>query len=186
MDTQDIIKDVRARMDKSIEALKSEFATLRTSRATPTLVENIKIEYYGSSLPLKQIASITIPESRMILIQAWDPNALVLIEKALLKSGLGVTPSNDGRVIRLVLPPLTEERRQELVKLFKKLAEESKVSIRNVRRDANELIKKLEKDSEITEDERYRTQEEIQKITDEHIEKIDKILKAKEEEILEV
>ncbi len=185
MKADGIIKDAKSRMDKTIEALKAEFITLRTSRATPLLVENIKVEYYGSQIPLKQVASITVPEARMILIQPWDPAVLPAIEKALLKSELGITPNNDGKVIRLVLPPLTEERRQELVKLLRRLAEESKIALRNVRRDANEEIKKLEKDSEISEDERYKTQDKIQKITDEHTEKIEHILQLKEKEILE-
>ena len=172
-------------MGKSIQALETEFATIRTSRATPALVENIKVEYYGSQVPLKQIASITIPEARMIVIQPWDPNALSEIEKAILKSELGVTPNNDGKIIRIILPPLTEERRQELVKLVKKLAEEAKIAIRNIRRDANEEVRKLEKDSEITEDDRYRAEEEIQKLTDEFIEKVEKVLDIKEKEILE-
>lgn len=185
MKVQEIIKSARVRMNKSIQALETEFATIRTSRATPALVENIKVEYYGSQLPLKQIASITIPEARMIVIQPWDPNALSEIEKSILKSELGVTPNNDGKIIRIVLPPLTEERRQEVVKLVKKLAEEAKIAIRNIRRDANEEVRKLEKDSEITEDDRYRAEEEIQKLTDEFIEKVEKVLDIKEKEILE-
>ncbi|MCD6080379.1 MAG: ribosome recycling factor [Candidatus Omnitrophica bacterium] len=185
MKVQEIIKSARTRMGKSIQALETEFATIRTSRATPALVENIKVEYYGSQVPLKQIASITIPEARMIVIQPWDPNALSEIEKAILKSELGVTPNNDGKIIRIILPPLTEERRQELVKLVKKLAEEAKIAIRNIRRDANEEVRKLEKDSEITEDDRYRAEEEIQKLTDEFIEKVEKVLDIKEKEILE-
>ncbi|HDL10100.1 MAG TPA: ribosome recycling factor [Candidatus Omnitrophica bacterium] len=185
MKVQEIIKSAKTRMGKSIQALETEFATIRTSRATPALVENIKVEYYGAQVPLKQIASITIPEARMIVIQPWDPNALSEIEKAILKSELGVTPNNDGKIIRIILPPLTEERRQELVKLVKKLAEEAKIAIRNIRRDANEEVRKLEKDSEITEDDRYRTEEEIQKLTDEFIEKVEKVLEIKEKEILE-
>lgn len=185
MSLQDIIKDARNRMGKSIENLQLELSTLRTSRATPALVENIKVEYYSANVPLKQIASISLPEARMILIQPWDPNALSAIEKAILKSELGITPNNDGKVIRLILPPLTEERRQELVRFVKRLAEESKVAVRNIRRDANEDVKKLEKNSEITQDERYKAQDEIQKITDEHIERIDEILQLKEKEILE-
>jgi ribosome recycling factor len=186
MTVQEVIKDAKQRMDKSIEALRSELATLRTSRATPALVENIKVEYYGSQVPLKQLASISIPEARMILIQPWDPNALSAIEKAILKSELGITPNNDGKVIRIILPQLSEERRQELVKLVKRIGEESKIAVRNIRRDANEQIRKMEKESQISEDERYKAEEEIQKITDEHIKKIDEILEAKEKEILEV
>lgn len=186
MTVQEVIKDAKQRMGKSIEALRSELTTLRTSRATPALVENIKVEYYGSQVPLKQLASISIPEARMILIQPWDPNALSAIEKAILKSELGITPNNDGKVIRIILPQLSEERRQELVKLVKRMGEESKVAVRNIRRDANEQIRKMEKESQISEDERYKAEEEIQKITDEHIKRIDEILEAKEKEILEV
>jgi len=178
--------DVDGKMNKTIEALKAEFNALRTSRATPALVENIKVEYYGSILPLKQVASISIPEPRMILVQPWDSNAMSDIERAFLKSELGITPNNDGKVIRLVLPSLTEERRQELVKLAKKIAEDSKIAVRNVRRDANEEIKKLEKDSKITEDERFKAQEDIQHVTDEHIKKIEQVLEIKEKDILEV
>jgi len=178
--------DVDGKMNKTIEALKAEFNALRTSRATPALVENIKVEYYGSILPLKQVASISIPESRMILVQPWDSNAMSDIERAFLKSELGITPNNDGKVIRLVLPSLTEERRQELVKLAKKIAEDSKIAVRSVRRDANEEIKKLEKDSKITEDERFKAQEDIQHVTDEHIKKIEQVLEIKEKDILEV
>ncbi|MDP8253708.1 MAG: ribosome recycling factor [Candidatus Kaelpia aquatica] len=186
MELKDVHRDVDHKMDKTIEALKAEFTALRTSRATPALVENIKVECYGSILPLKQVASISIPESRMILIQPWDVNAISDIEKAFLKSDLGITPNNDGKVIRLVLPSLTEERRRELVKFASKIAEDSKIAVRNVRRESNEGIKKLEKDSKITEDERFKAQEDIQHVTDEHIKKIGQILEAKEKEILEV
>ncbi|MDP8233765.1 MAG: ribosome recycling factor [Candidatus Saelkia tenebricola] len=186
MEIQEVMKRVKIHMDRSLETLNHEFSRLRTSRATPALVETIKVEYYGSSVSLKQVASISIPEPRMILIQPWDTNALADIDKAILKSELGITPNNDGKVIRIVLPSLTEERRQDLVKLIKKISEESKIAVRNVRRDANEEIKKLEKDSKITEDQRFNTQEDVQKITDEHIKKIDVIEESKEKEILEV
>ena len=186
MELKKVHNDVDGKMNKTIEALKAEFNALRTSRATPALVENIKVEYYGSILPLKQVASISIPESRMILVQPWDSNAMSDIERAFLKSELGITPNNDGKVIRLVLPSLTEERRQELVKLAKKIAEDSKIAVRSVRRDANEEIKKLEKDSKITEDERFKAQEDIQHVTDEHIKKIEQVLEIKEKDILEV
>ncbi|MDD5614148.1 MAG: ribosome recycling factor [Candidatus Omnitrophica bacterium] len=186
MELKALLSDIKVKMDKTIEALKAEFATLRTSRATPALVENIKVDYYGSSVPLKQIASITIPEPRVILVQPWDPKAISEIEKAFLKSELGVTPNNDGKMIRIILPALTEERRQDLVKLIRKISEDSKIAMRNVRRDANEGIKKLEKDSKITEDEKFKAQEEIQEITDNHIKKVDGIIAAKEKEVLEV
>jgi len=186
MEIQEIIKSVKMRMDKNLEALNHELSRLRTSRATPALVDTIKVEYYGSTVPLRQIASITTPEPRMILIQPWDTNAAADIEKAILKSELGITPNSDGKVIRIILPSLTEERRQDLVKLVKKISEEFKIAVRNVRRDANEEIKILEKDSKITEDEKYKMQEDVQKVTDEHIKKIDEIIAAKEKEVLEV
>jgi len=186
MEIQEIMKDVKVRMDKNLETLNHELAKLRTSRATPALVDTIKVEYYGSTVPLKQIASITTPEPRMLLIQPWDVNAVADIEKAILKSELGITPNSDGKVIRIILPALTEERRQNLVKLVKKISEEFKIAVRNIRRDANEEIRVLEKESKITEDERYKAQEDIQKLTDEHIKKIDEIIVVKEKEILEV
>lgn len=183
---KEIYKDAENRMKKAISIFKSELATLRAGRATPALVEKINIDYYGVSTPLNQLANISAPEPRLLVIQPWDPKAIGDIEKAILKSDLGITPNNDGKVIRLVIPQLTEERRHELVKIVRKKAEECKVAIRGIRRDSNETLKSLEKDGEISEDDYHRAQEEVQKITDNHIKEVDNILEAKEKEIMEV
>uniref|UniRef100_A0A7C4TD57 Ribosome-recycling factor n=1 Tax=candidate division WOR-3 bacterium TaxID=2052148 RepID=A0A7C4TD57_UNCW3 len=180
-----IKEETKTKMEKSINLLSQELAKLRTGRASPALLDGIKVEYYGSFLPLNQVASITIPEPRLIVIQPWDKQALSAIEKAINKAGIGLTPNNDGNVIRLPLPPLTTERREELVKLNQKLGEECKIAIRNIRRDANNEIKKQEKDKKISEDESFKLQETIQKMTDEYIKKVDEILKKKEKEIRE-
>lgn len=182
---QSIKQSAEERMDKAIAALKRDFATLRAGKASPTLLDRIQVEYYGSLTPLNQLANINTPDSRTLLIQPWDKSSLNDIEKAILKSDLGMTPSNDGAIIRLSVPMLTEERRLELVKSAKKLTEDAKVAIRNIRRDANDSIKKLEK-SEISEDESKRFQEDIQKSTDKFIAEADKVLAVKEKEILEV
>jgi len=181
----DILLDAEERMSKSVDTFKIELSKIRTGRATPGLVESIRVDYYGSEVPLKQTASISIPDLRSIAIQPWDKGMLPVIEKALLKSSIGITPVNDGHFIRLNLPDLTEERRRDLVKMVKKIAEEHRIAIRNVRREANEHLKKEEKASEITEDEMERALDEVQKLTDEYIEQVDKILQGKEEEIME-
>lgn len=183
---QKIKDDTRQKMDKSISLLTQELAKIRTGRATPALLDGVKVEYYESLLPLNQLASISIPEPRLIVIQPWDKQALGSIEKAIYKADLGITPNNDGNVIRLSLPPLTSERREELVKLVQKLAEESRIAIRNIRRDANNELKKIEKDKKISKDDAFKAQEEIQKMTDEYIKKIDEVLKKKEKEIKEL
>lgn len=182
---QSIKKNAEERMEKAISALKRDFSTLRAGKASPSLLDRISVEYYGTNTPLNQLANITTPDSRTLLIQPWDKSSMAEIERAILKSDLGLTPSNDGSTIRLSVPMLTEERRVELVKSAKKIAEESKVAIRNIRRDANDSIKKLEK-SEISEDESKRYQDEVQKITDKFIAESDKVLAVKEKEILEV
>ncbi|RKN86488.1 ribosome recycling factor [Paenibacillus ginsengarvi] len=182
---QSIKKSAEDRMEKAIASLKKELASLRAGRATPALLDRVQVEYYGSMTPVNQLANINTPDSRTIMIQPWDKSSLSAIEKAILKSELGLTPSNDGSSIRLSIPPLTEERRAELVKMTKKYGEESKVAIRNIRRDANEDIKKLEK-STISEDESRRHQDDIQKATDKFIAEIDKVLVGKEKEIMEV
>lgn len=182
---QEIKKSAEERMDKAVGTLKRELASLRAGKASTSLLDRITVEYYGAPTPLNQLANISTPDSRTILIQPWDKGSLADIEKAIMKSDLGLTPSNDGSIVRLVIPMLTEERRLELVKVAKKLAEESKVAIRNIRRDANDSIKKLEK-SEISEDESKRHQDDVQKITDKYIAESDKVLAAKEKEILEV
>ncbi len=175
----------KMKMDKSITLLTQELSKLRTGRATPALLDGIKVEYYDSILPINQVASISIPEPRLIIIQPWDKNALGAIEKALHKSAIGLTPNNDGNIIRLAVPPLTTERREELVKLTHKLGEETKVAIRNIRREANTEIKKEEKDKKISKDAAFKAQESIQKLTDDCIKKIDEIVRKKETEIRE-
>lgn len=172
-------------MDKAIAALKRDLSTLRAGRATPALLDRIQVEYYGAMTPVNQLANINTPDPRTIMIQPWDKSSLGAIEKAIQKSDLGITPTNDGTSIRLSIPALTEERRVELVKMTKKFGEEAKVAIRNIRRDANDDIKKLEKD-QISEDESKRHQDEIQKLTDRYVAEVDKVLSAKEKEIMDV
>ena len=173
-------------MDNAIGAYSRELASIRAGRANASLLDRIMVEYYGAPTPLNQMAGISVPEARLIAIQPYDKTTLGDIEKAIMKSDIGITPSNDGTIIRLAIPALTEERRKDIVKTVKKEAEESKVVIRNVRRDANEDFKKLEKESAITEDDLRRSGEEIQKLTDTFIKKIDDIAKVKEDEILEI
>lgn len=173
-------------MNGAIEALKKEFAAVRTGRASLALVDGISVDYYGTPTPLQQVASLSVPESRQIAIQPWEKNLIPLIEKAIMKSDLGLTPANDGKVIRINIPILTEERRKQLSKVVRKRAEESKVAIRNIRRDSNDELKKLEKDKHVSEDVVKKEQEEIQKITDTFIKKVDEILEHKEKEIMEV
>ncbi len=177
--------DAREGMGKSIDALKNEFKRVRTGRASLALFEGIKVSYYGTPTPLNQVASLSVPESRLILIQPWDQSVIGEIEKEILRSELGLTPMNDGKVIRVSIPPLTEERRKELVKVVHKIAEEHRISIRNIRRDTNELLKGLKKDGEIAEDDFYRAQDKVQKITDDHIRLVDWTYREKEKEILE-
>ncbi|HOB87531.1 MAG TPA: ribosome recycling factor [Bacillota bacterium] len=183
---EDIYLEAEERMDKVIAAFQRELATLRAGRATPALLDRIEVNYYNTMTPLQQLAGISAPEPRLLVIQPWDKSCLGEIEKAILKSDLGLTPTNDGNVIRLSIPQLTEERRRELVKLVRKKAEEARVGVRNVRREANEKIKQLEKKGELTEDDRRDGQEEIQELTDAKIKRIDELLKAKEEEIMEI
>ncbi len=182
---KEIKENARKKMEKSLSLLVQELSQLRTGRASPALLEGIKVEYYNSLLPLNQVASISIPEPRMIIIQPWDKTVLPNIEKAIYKSAIGLTPNNDGTVIRLPIPPLTTERREELIKLSQRIGEEAKVAIRNIRREANNEIKRAAKEKKISEDESYSAQEEIQKITDELIKKIDDALAKKEKEIRE-
>ncbi|WP_281887576.1 ribosome recycling factor [Paenibacillus sp. YYML68] len=183
---QTIKKNAEERMDKAISSLKKELLTLRAGRATPALLDRIQVEYYGALTPVNQLANINTPDSRTLMIQPWDKGSVSAIEKAIMKSDLGLTPSNDGSSIRIMIPALTEERRAELVKLTKKFGEEAKVAIRNVRRDANDEIKKLEKTAGMSEDESRRHQDDIQKATDKFIAEVDKVLVAKEKEIMEV
>ena len=183
---KDIEKNIQEKMEKTLSVLKHELSTLKAGRANPSLLDRISVEYYGTPTPLNQLANIAAPEPRVLTISPWDAKSIPLIEKAILKSDLGINPSNDGKMIRLVIPQLTEERRKDLVKVVKKLGEESKVAIRNIRRDANEHLKKLKKDGEITEDDLKKSEENIQKITDKFIKEADKAVEVKEKEILEV
>jgi ribosome recycling factor len=183
---QELKRKTTERMTGAIEALKKEFASIRTGRASLALLDGIVVNYYGVSTLLQQLASMSIPESRLIAIQPWDPKIIPDIEKAIMKSELGITPVNDGRMIRIQIPPLTEDRRKQLVKIVKKKAEETKVAIRNIRRDTNEEIKKIEKEKHLSEDDIKRFQDEIQKVTDSFITKVDEVLGFKEKEIMEV
>jgi len=182
----DILLDCEDKMSKSLSFLSEQFSGVRTGKASPALVENIKVLYYGTPTRLKEIAGIATPEPRLIVINAYDPTALPEIEKAILAANLGVTPMNDGRVVRVPIPELNEERRQELLKVAKREAEEGRVAVRNVRREANDHVKSLQKAGKITEDERDETLKQTQKDTDDYIAKIDDALRAKEEEIMEV
>ena len=183
---EEIFEDLNERMGKSIESLKREYRRLRTGRASVSLLDGIRVSYYDTPTPLNQMASLAVPEPRLIVIQPWDKTAIGDIEKAILKSELGLTPMNDGKLIRIAIPPLTEERRKELVKVARKMAEDNKVAIRNIRRDANEMLKDLKTEKEITEDNLYRSQDEVQKITDDFISQVDELCAAKEKEILEI
>ncbi len=183
---KEIIARVREKMDKTIDHIKHEFATIRTGRASTALLDGVNVDYYGSSVPLIQLANVSVPEARLLLVTPFDKGALGNIEKAILKSGLGLTPNNDGKVIRIPIPELTEERRKDLVKVVRRLAEDSRVSLRNTRREANEEVKKNEKDGNLSEDDSRRIQDEIQKVTAEYVKKIDESLEAKEKEVMEV
>lgn len=181
----EIIAELREKMIKTGEALKRDFKKIRTGRASTALLDGIRVDCYETQMPIEQVASISVPESRLITIQPWDQSIIGEIEKSILKSELGLTPMNDGKIIRIPIPPLTEERRKELAKLARKMAEECKISIRNHRRDANEMFKELNKEKEISEDGFHKSQDEVQKITDEFIKKTDEITAEKEKEILE-
>jgi ribosome recycling factor len=179
-----IFEDVKRKMNKVLEVMAQDLARIRTGRASVALIEGIKVEAYNASMPLPQVASLAAPEPRLLTIQPWDPTLLGDIEKAILKSDLGLTPTNDGKIIRLPIPALTTERRKELVKVVKKMGEEGKVALRNVRRDANERLKDLKKDKQISEDDAHRAQEEVQKVTDDFIKKVDVQAADKEKEIM--
>jgi ribosome recycling factor len=183
---KETIADGEDRMGKAIEALRRELATIRTGRANPSLVEHIRVDYYGTLTPLKQLASVTVPEARLLTIQPWDKTSLGAIEKAIQKSDLGLNPNNDGAVIRLAIPQLTEERRKDLVKMVHKKVEEGRVAIRNIRRDAHEMLRDFKKEKEISEDQEFNAQEELQNITHRFIADADKIGEEKERELLEV
>jgi len=184
--TKEIVKDAADHMDKSVTALAHEFSTVRTGRASGAILEKILVDYYGVATPLLQIATVTAPEPQMLVIQPYDKTAIKGIEKAILASDLGLNPANDGQVIRVPFPPLTEERRRELVKLCKGYAEEARVGVRNIRRDANDKLKRSEREGEISQDDQHRAEAEIQKATDAHVAQIDESLTRKEAEIMEV
>lgn len=186
MMTNEIIMEMAEKMENSLEAFKQELTKIRTGRASLSLLDGIKVDAYGSSLPLNQVATLTIPESRQIVIQPWDPQVMSSIEKAILKSELGLTPMNDGKVIRINIPQLTEERRREFVKMVKKIAEEYRVAVRNHRRDAIDAFKKQKKNKDISEDDQFKLQDEAQKETDTYIAKIDEVAADKENELMEV
>jgi ribosome recycling factor len=183
---QKVTADAEAKMKKAIAALKDEFNTIRTGRASASLFDRIRVDYYGQKTPLNQVATISVPESRLVVIQPWDRSVIGEIERAIQKSELSVNPNNDGKVIRINIPPLTEERRKEFVKMAKNIAEQTRVSIRNLRRDANDELKKLQKDGTLSEDDEKRGMEDVQKVTDKYIEEVNKILEEKEKEILEI
>ncbi|AIS52497.1 ribosome-recycling factor Frr [Thermoanaerobacter kivui] len=182
----DYLKVSEEKMQKSLSVLKSELSAIRAGRANPALLDRITVDYYGTPTPLNRLATITSPEPRVLIVQPWDTSKISDIEKAIQKSDLGINPVSDGKVLRLVFPELTEERRKELVKLVHKKAEEAKVAVRQIRRDANDSVKKMEKNGEISEDERKKREEAIQKLTDKYIKEIDKLVEIKEKEIMEV
>ncbi|HOB20281.1 MAG TPA: ribosome recycling factor [Candidatus Atribacteria bacterium] len=182
---QEVYNEARNKMGKTIEVLKAELARVRAGRANPHILDKITVDYYGVQTPINQIGNITSPEPRLLVISLWEPKMIPAVEKEIMKSDIGITPVNDGKVIRLVFPELTEERRKELVKLVSKIGEESKIAIRSVRRDANDTYKKMRKQSEITEDEQKIAESDIQELTDEFIDKIDALVKEKEKEIME-
>lgn len=181
-----IIAEAEANMKKTIDVVKKEFASMRAGRATPALLEKVSVNYYGTPTPISQMANVTAPEARLLVIQPWDKSSIPEIERAIMKSDLGINPSSDGTVIRLAIPQLTQERRLELVKVVKKKAEEGRVAVRNVRRDANDALKAKEKKGEMPEDELRRNQDEVQKLTDKYIKEIDQITANKEQEIMQV
>lgn len=183
---RELVASAEESMKKAVEHLKRELITIRTGRATPALLDKVMVNYYGNPTPVNQLATINVPEPRLLVIQPWDRSVLSEIERAIMKSDLGINPVNDGAVIRLVLPQLTQERRQELVRLVRKKAEEERVAVRNIRRDTNDELKKLQKEGGFSEDELKRFQGEVQKLTDKYIKEIDNVLAAKEKEIMEV
>jgi ribosome recycling factor len=183
---KEIRKKAKERMEKSVEVLKKDFASIRTGRASLSLLDGITVDYYGVQTPINQVAALSVPEPKMITIQPWEQKMIPVIERAIMESDLGLTPTNDGKIIRIAIPPLTEERRKQLVKMVRKRAEEARVAVRNIRRDINDELKKMQKDKLISEDELKRDLEEVQKLTNSYIEKIDELLEKKEKEIMEV
>lgn len=184
--TKEVLDSMKSSMDKTLSALRKEYQKVRTGRASTALLEDIKVNYYDTPTPVNQVAAVAVPEPRVITIQPWESNMIAVIEKAILNANIGLTPSNDGKLIRLSVPALTEERRKEIVKQLKKIAEDSKIAIRNIRRDAIDATKKLEKDKEISEDDLKRTEKDIQDVTNSFVAKVDEIAAAKEKEVLEI
>ncbi|KAA3610986.1 MAG: ribosome recycling factor [Calditrichaeota bacterium] len=186
MQTHEIVKDVQDRMDKTVEAIRSELSKIRSGKASPALLDPVRVDAYGSKMPLNQVSSVTTPDARLIVVQPWDKGLIGEIEKAIMKADLGLNPSNDGTVIRIPLPALNEERREELVKVCRKIVEDGRIALRNIRRDGNDSCKKSEKNHEMSEDEAHNLLDEIQEVTNEHVKQMDDILKHKETEIMEV
>ncbi|MDQ0253681.1 ribosome recycling factor [Evansella vedderi] len=184
--SKEVLQQTKDRMNKSVDAFRKELATIRAGRANPSLLDKVQVEYYGMMTPLNQLATIAVPEARMLTIQPFDKSSISDIERAIQKADLGLSPSNDGNIIRIAIPALTEERRKELVKLVGRYAEDAKVAVRNIRRDSNDELKKLEKDGELTEDDLRRSQDDVQKLTDNTIKNIDEVAASKEQEIMEV
>jgi len=183
---KEVLQETKDRMDKTVKALVIDMKRVRTGRASMTMLDSVKVDYYGTLTPLSQMASVAIPESRLITVQPWDVSAIKEVEKGILKANLGLTPSSDGKIVRISIPPLTEERRKDIAKNTSQVCEEFKVAIRNIRRDSNETLKSLQKDGDISEDDSFKGQKQIQDLTDTYIESVDKIYQSKEKEILEV
>lgn len=181
-----VIDAVRSQMEKAVDAMRREFASVRTSKATPALLDTVRVDAYGSKVPLNQVATIGAPEPRLLIVQPWDKSMLPVIEKSILSADLGLNPSNDGNVIRVPIPPLTEERRRDMVRMLHKLAEEGRIVVRHARQEANKDVKRLQQSNEIGEDDAHRRQEQVQKLTDKYIARIDELLAAKETEVMEV
>ncbi len=182
----EVIEETRDRMGKTKKAFVKEMGKVRTGRASQSMLDSVKVDYYGTQTPLSQMATISIPESRLITVKPWDISVINSVEKAILKANLGLTPSNDGKLIRISIPPLTEERRKEIAKNVSKICEEYKVAVRNIRRDSNDMLKELQKDGEISEDDSFKGQKQVQELTDDHIQQLDDIFAEKEKEILEI
>ncbi len=184
--TKDVIANMKSQMEKTLDSLRRDYQKVRTGRASTSLLDDVKIDYYGTPTPVSQVATLAVPEPRTITLQPWESKMIPVIEKAIMNANIGITPANDGKLIRLVLPPLTEERRKEIVKNLRKMSEEAKVALRNIRRDAIDGVKKLEKDKSISEDDLKRAEKEIQDVTKSHETKIDEVLAHKEKEVMEV
>jgi ribosome recycling factor len=182
----EVLEETKDRMGKSEKAFETELGKVRTGRASQSMLDNVRVDYYGTQTPLPQMATVSVPESRLLTVKPWDASVINDVEKAILKSNLGLTPSNDGKLIRISIPPLTEDRRKEIVKSVSKTCEDFKVAVRNIRRDSNEMLKDLQKEGDISEDESFKAQKQVQDLTDDSIKKLDNIFAAKEKEILEV